>query len=148
VRGFIPTTRQQRRATVPKVNIEAEFSLTTEIEPDFYGHDFEGTDVADSSSFGTAYVDVDGGSLTFTVEANDEDDAEREAQEVVFDGMEMIDQHGFTWAVTNTSFSVEAVELSLSEAIAAVREWLRTAEIYPPNIREAFDVILVNLDER
>jgi hypothetical protein len=139
---------------VPKFNITAEYGLSTEIEPSFSGYAFdrEGIeDLTDSSYFSTVTVEADGGSLSFSVEAEDEAEAERKAEEVVYDGQEIEDNDGLTWLVQDVSITAEAVEMSLSEAIEVIREYIRLQQrngLLHPRVGEAFDVILVSLDER
>jgi hypothetical protein len=105
---------------MPKFTVEASFSLTTTIDPDgiSFDHD-EVEDLQDNSYWNGQEVEADGGELTFTVEADDEYDAERKAEEVVVDGDDVTDYNGFTWTITNVSITVEKVEeeMTLERAI-------------------------------
>jgi hypothetical protein len=134
---------------VPKFNCEAEFSLETEIEYDSYGNlpydESIGSDHADNSYFGSENVTLNGGSVTFTVEADDDADAYRVAADVVADGMEVEDRNGLTWAVTDVSITVERDEMTRDEAFVIVRRLLDrlVAESHiTSEEREALDLVI------
>jgi len=81
---------------------DMEYALdTSEVE------DFE-----DCSGFGGygSEIEESGGEVTFTVEADDESDAEYMAERVVPDGAEIEDSSGITWTICNVSVDVEKVE--------------------------------------
>lgn len=104
-----------------KFRIEATFSLETSIEPDGVRFDEGDTeDFEDNSYFGVENVETSGGELSFTVEAEDEHDAEAKAHEVVDEGDEVEDQNGFTWLVSSLSLSVEQIEEEMTLAKALV----------------------------
>ena len=130
---------------MPKFHATVEFDLYTDVEPDLYGGAFDSAedieDFTDNSYFSGGSVEASGGSVEFTLDAEDEMDAERKAEGVVYDGMEVEDSNGLTWGVSNASVSVEAVEMDLDTALRTVRDWVRTADL-PSEIREALDVVL------
>jgi hypothetical protein len=99
---------------VPKFTCEVTFDLSTSIEFDGnvqYALDTnEVEDFEDNSYFYGNDIENDGGSVTFVVEAADEDEAEAAASDVVTDGNEIEDSSGITWLITNVSISVEKVE--------------------------------------
>jgi hypothetical protein len=113
-----------------KYRIEASFSLTTTIEPE--GIDFDRSnadyeDFEDNSHFSSQEVEADNGSLAFTVEAEDEDDARRLGEEVVYDGMEVEDSYSVTWLVDSLNMEIERIEEEMTlerarEVLTAVAE--------------------------
>ena len=133
---------------MPRFNVEATFGLRTVIEPDFYSDspgDADANDYADNSYFRAADVEVDGGNITFWVEAEDEHDAERQAEQVISDGSEVEDSNGLTWEVCDVSFSIEKDEMTRDEAFAIVRRLLDrlSAEgVITSEEREALDLVI------
>lgn len=132
---------------MPKFNVTSSFSLYTELSPEVntyrVGGDYD--DFSDNSYFETETIEVSGGEFTYTLVAEDEGDAERKANEIVYDGQEFEDNNGFTWGATNVDHSIEAVELSKEEALAIIRrllDRLAAAGSLTSEEREAFDVIL------
>lgn len=126
MRGFTPTTRQ-KGTTVPKFKVEAEFSLYTTIEYDGYadiGDEGEVEDYQNNSYFSSTEVECSGGSVSFTLVADDEEDAERKADMVISDGIEVEDRNGLTWAVQDVTFRIERDEMSRDEAFVIVRRLL------------------------
>src|SRR5262245_43678203 len=69
-----------------KYHIEASFELETQIEPDYVRfEEGDSEDFENDSSFSMQDVSCDGGRITFTVEADSEEDAESQASEIIFD---------------------------------------------------------------
>lgn len=101
---------------MPKFQAEVTFSLSTTINFDGdveYSMDTsEVEEFENNSSFGYygSEVEEDGGSVTFTIEAEDEDEAYSKAEDVVSDGNEVEDSSGIMWILTNVSVSVEKIE--------------------------------------
>jgi predicted RNase H-like nuclease (RuvC/YqgF family) len=120
---FNPTGR---RAIVPKYHISAEFSLVTEIEPEGIRFDGDAEDFQDGSYFSGQSVTSDGGQVTFTVEAEDEDRAREKSEADIFDGMEVEDHNGFTWVVENLNVEVEKAEWepTVEEAVAVLEDFV------------------------
>jgi hypothetical protein len=133
---------------VPKFIIEAEFSLYTDVDADIYGEigDTDGVDNYENNSYFSAEtVSLSGGNITFTVEAEDEADAERQAERVIADGHEVEDSNGLTWGVSDVSFSIEKNEMSREEAFVIVRRLLDrlVAESHiTSEEREALDLVI------
>src|SRR5262245_57269501 len=106
---------------MPKFEVNIEFNLSTTVEAD--GIVFESPDGAedfsDNSYFQSADVEASGGEIRFTIEAEDEDDAERVARDVVDEGNEVTDYNGLTWLVESAYITVEEVEepMTLERAI-------------------------------
>ena len=132
---------------MPKYDITVTFDLETSLDPDFYGHRWdEGVTlegIEDGSYFSTQHVTVDGGSLSFQVEATDEGDAESKAFEVIQEGSEVEDTNGWTWVAANVSVEVEPVEepMDLVKATELVTAYLMDQEL-PEELKEAFRFIL------
>lgn len=121
-----------------KYTVQATFGLSTSIEPDgvrFDRYSHEGVeDLEDNSYFGSADVDVDGGEITFVVEAESDDDAERKAEAVIFDGYEVEDDSGIAWVTTDVSITVEAIEVPMTlerarEILAKLAEGYEDGEV-------------------
>lgn len=96
-----------------KYRITAEFDLQTTVEPDgvrFDSVENEVEDFEDNSYFSGSEVDTSGGSLVFTVEAEDEDAAYEKGEEAVYDGLEVTDYNDLAWLVDNVQISVEVIE--------------------------------------
>jgi hypothetical protein len=136
---------------VPKFHVEAEFSLYTTIEYDGYGDigdigdSGEADNYEDNSYFSSTEVECSGGNVTFTVEAEDEIDAERKASDVVSDGHEVEDRNGLTWAVQDVSFTITADEMTRDEAFVIVRRLLDrlvTENHITSEEREALDLVI------
>lgn len=113
-----------------KYEVSIEFSLGTTVE--FDGGDWDRRDpdglveLTDESYWSSTEVEQDGGNIVIVVEADDEDDAERIAREIVEEGDEVEDGSGWTWGVTHCSYSVEAQESklpTLDEALAILAEF-------------------------
>ena len=136
---------------MPKFNIEVSFSLATEISPDGVRFDYSSASVdeySDDSYFSSTEVETSGGQVTFTVEAEDEDHARDAVEEIVYGGMEIEDDNGFTWAVIDFDMSIERVEMSKDEALGVVRNLLDRLAAegrLTPVEREAFDVLLQDI---
>lgn len=114
-----------------KYRCTVEFSLETRIEPegverhlDTGNVDYE--DFEDGSYFSTQDVECDGGSIAFTVEADDEDEARGKAEEVLFEGQEFEDDNGFTWVVASVNYEVDAQEWepTIGEAIEVLKAFV------------------------
>jgi hypothetical protein len=102
---------------LPRFNIRADFSLGTEIEVDLGYNAFseDGTEeFSDESYFSTQSVEADGGSLLFVVEAEDENDAEEQAAQVIGEGGEVEDRNGLTWLIQNVSYDIEVIEVPMT----------------------------------
>jgi len=99
-----------------KFNVEVTFDLSTEIEFDgrIYFNENDVEDFNDDSYFGSESITSSGGSLTFVVEADDEDEADDKAREIVNDGDEHEDSSGITWLVDSVSIDVEKVEVPMT----------------------------------
>ena len=133
---------------MPKFNVSVSFSLRTLVEPDGIRFDRdtpEGVeDISDESYFRNSEVDADGGNVTFTVECEDEEAAETISEEIVYDGMEVEDDNGFTWQVDDRSVEVEKVEIpmDLDRATSLIRSFLDGFEALDEEYEEAFGFIL------
>jgi hypothetical protein len=134
---------------VPKFNCEVTFDLTTTVEPDDiridepYGSDV--TDWEDNSYFSGQDVETDGGSVTFTVEAEDEDEAQSKAEDAVSEGSEVSDDSGFTWIVVNVSASVEKIEEPMTLARAIEILSAMADEVEDEDRAEAIKFVLAHL---
>jgi hypothetical protein len=94
-----------------KWTVEAEFSLTTTIEPDSIQFDEgDSEEFEDNSYFSGESITCSGGSLSFVIEADDDYDAHRAAEEIISDGGEVSDYNGLTWLVEDVQFTVTEVE--------------------------------------
>jgi hypothetical protein len=128
-----------------KFNVTTTFSLETEVTPDGVRLDGNADEFSDNSYWDTYNATVNGGEVMFVVEAEDEDAAEEAANDVIWDGMEVEDNNGFTWVVTDLSREIEAIEMSKETALAVVQRLLMrltTEGVLTEEEREAFDVIL------
>lgn len=114
---------------MPKYQITASFSLETELYPELRRSFDSGNTEAfeDESSWSSESVECRGGDIRFVVDAEDEDNAERMAEDVIYDGMEAEDDNGITWAVVNVNIEIEAVEPSIEEALALLAEFAEDA---------------------
>lgn len=133
---------------MPRFQITAEFGLTTEIEPELYGS-FDGgeaEDFSDNSYFQTVSVEADGGSLEFVIEADDAEEAERKAEEIIADGGEVEDRNGLTWLVQDVSYEVEEIvpPLTIDSAKLLVSTWLGEQDI-PAEVKEALQFLLARV---
>lgn len=133
---------------MPKFNVSVSFSLRTTIEPEgvHFDRDYpeEVTELEDSSYYRHNEVDADGGSVTFTVEAESEEAAERISEEIVYDGMEVEDDAGFTWVVDDRTVEVEVVEIpmDLDRATSLVEAYLASMEGMDDDLKEAFGFLM------
>ena len=132
---------------MPKFNITASFSLTTEIEVDLGYRAFDYSEVENfenESYFSVQPVEADGGSLVFTVEAEDEENAEEKAQEIISEGMEIADSDDLTWLVTDVSFDIEPVEepMDVTRAKELVTKFIEDYPSMNPELKEAFLFLL------
>jgi hypothetical protein len=133
---------------VPKYNVSVSFSLRTEIEPEgvHFDRDYpDGVeDIEDVSYWRRTDVDADGGNVTFTVTADSEQDAETISEEIIFDGMEVEDDSGFTWVVDDRDVSIEKVEIpmDLNRATSLVQVYLSEMEGMDDDLKEAFGFLL------
>ena len=132
-----------------KYQIEARFSLTTEIECEVsrYGwNDTSVSDFNDNSYFRSSSVEADGGELTFVVEAEDEGGAEEAANEVIYEGQEVEDSNGLTWLVERLDITVELVEvpMDLTRAKELIAAFIASFEGMDEDLKEAFTFILDN----
>jgi hypothetical protein len=131
---------------MPRFNVSAEFTLTTEIEVDLGYHAFssEGTEeFSDESYFSTQSVEADGGRLQFVIEADDEAQAEEKATEVIGEGGEVEDGNGLTWLVEQVSYEVEEIvpPMDLPKAVELIRGYISVQEM-DEELKEAFRFIL------
>ena len=102
---------------MPRFNITVDFDLGTSVEPDIYAWDQpDGVEeFEDSSYFRSEEFSVSGGSLSFVIEADDEEDAETKVRsDVIYDGQEVEDRNGLTWVVENLSVEVEQVVIPMT----------------------------------
>ena len=144
---------------MPKFTVNASFSLQTEIEPDGINltHSLDLSETADDESaedesyFRSQEIECDGGDLKFVVVADDEYDAESKASGIISDGMEVEDNSGLTWLITNVSIDVEAVEeeMTVEKAKEIIKTWLtavpRTGmdgDLIPSEVRAALLFLL------
>jgi len=133
---------------VPKFKVSAEFGLYTELEYDGYGDIGDSGSVEDyenNSYFGSEGISVSGGDVTFTVEAEDETDAERQAEDIIGDGTEVEDRNGLTWTVENVSYTIERDEMTRDEAFVIVRRLLDrlvSENVITAEEREALDLVI------
>jgi hypothetical protein len=133
---------------MPKFNVNVSFSLRTTIEPEGTHFDRDVpdkvTDLEDQSYFRTNEIDADGGAISFECEAESEEDAERISEEIVYDGMEVEDDSGFTWVVDDRVVEVEKVEIpmDLDRAKSLVVSFLDGFEALDEEYEEAFGFIL------
>lgn len=108
-----------------KYRVEVTFDLGTTVEFDgtVYFDESLVEDLDDSSYFASEDVSTSGGSVSFVVEADSEEEAQDKAEEVVSDGSEHDDYSGRTWVVENVSYDVEEIEeeMTLDRAIALLR---------------------------
>jgi len=114
-----------------KYRCTVEFSLETQIEPEGVERHFDTgnvdyDDFENDSYFSTQSVECDGGSVSFVVECDDEDEARAKAEEVIFDGQEFEDDSGFTWAVASVNYDVDAQEWepTIGEAIEVLKAFV------------------------
>jgi hypothetical protein len=135
---------------MPRFQITAEFDLTTEIEPEVSRHSFDssyGDDFEDNSYWQADQITSSGGSLSFVIEAEDEEDAERRAEEnVISDGQEIEDANGITWLTESVSFEVEEIvpPLTVETAKLLVSTWLGEQDI-PVEVKEALQFLLARV---
>lgn len=111
------TPHRQKGVALPRFNITAEFDLVTEIEPEFYRNGFDSgaaEDFADNSYFQREEIRSSGGSLSFVIEATDEDEARDQASEIISDGNSIDDANGIAWEVESLSIEVEKVEVPMT----------------------------------
>jgi hypothetical protein len=126
--------------------VTAEFSITTEIEPEDLRIGFD-IDFDDNSYWRSDSIMCDGGSVTYKVEANDEEDAESQATNFVYDGMEVEDGNGLTWMIESVSYEVEADEVPMDKERAKqiietfLATMLATGRI-DQETKEAFEYVL------
>jgi hypothetical protein len=116
-----------------KYRCTVNFELETQIEPEGVERQFDTGNVSyddyeDNSYFSTQSVECDGGSVSFTVEVDDEDAARERAEEVIFDGQEFEDSNDFTWVVTSVNYDVEAIEWepTVEEAIEVLMDFVNS----------------------
>lgn len=135
---------------MPRFDVSAEFTLSTEIECDLGYHSFDdsGTEeFSDESYFSTQSVEADGGRLQFVIEADSEEEANEKAVEVITDGIEVEDSNGLTWLVQDVTFSVEEiiVPMNLDRAREIIRVWLDGRD-QEDELSEALDFLLAEFD--
>jgi len=133
---------------VPRYNVNVSFSLRTTIDPEGirFDRDYPDsvTDLEDQSYFRTQEMDADGGAISFECEAESEQDAEAISEEIVYDGMEVEDDSGFTWVVDDRSVEVEKVIVPMTTefATALVQKFLAEMEGMDDELQEAFSFLL------
>jgi hypothetical protein len=132
-----------------KYNVTVEFDLSTEVEADldsdqFYPDDSRVKEYEESSYFSTGSVEVSGGSIAFTVEAEDEEEAESVAYTVVYDDMEVEDRNGLTWMLAGVSVEVEEVivPMTTERAVELVTAFIDSMDGMDDDLREAFSFLL------
>ena len=135
---------------MPRFNVTIEFGLTTEIEPDFgyteFGDESSVEDYQDNSYFGSSEVSVDGGSVSFVLEADSEEEAYEKAAEVINEGQEAEDRNGLTWLLEGINVEVEEiiVPMDLERAKTLLFEWLGERE--DDELTEAIGFLLSEFD--
>lgn len=117
---------------VAKFNAQVEFTLETRMEPEGSLHSLRDElehldgveEFEDQSYFSGQEVEADGGSFTFEITADDEDDARSQIEGAFFDGMEWEDDYSFTWVVSAVSVTLDEVEetLTVPEAVDVLGE--------------------------
>jgi hypothetical protein len=130
---------------VPRFTCTIEFALETRISPDgirfdtSYGSEVE--DFEDNSYFRDTDIEADGGSVTFIIEADSEDEAHEKAAEVINEGAEYEDDNGFTWVVASMSTEIEKIEepMTLERAWHVIETWLAGRE--DDDLTEAADFL-------
>lgn len=132
---------------MPLFDVRADFALDTEIEVDLGYNVFDRgvtEEFSDESYFSTQSVEADGGSLLFVVDTSSEEEAEEMAREVIFDGMEVEDDNGLTWQVSNVSFDIEEREIPMDaeRAKLLVTEYLDSMEGMDDELKLAFSFLL------
>lgn len=131
-----------------KYQIVCEFSLETRIEPE--GVRFHGGDAGefeDNSNFSDAEVEVYGGEIAFVVEAESEEEAERQAADEIFDGMEAEDDNGFTWVVSGLQVRVEEIvpPMDMARAKELILAFLARVENLDDETKAAFTFVVDEL---
>ena len=133
---------------MPKFNVTVSFSLRTTIEPEGVHFDRDVpdkvTDLEDQSYFRNNEIDADGGAISFECECESEEEAERISEEIVYDGMEVEDDAGFTWVVDDRTVEVEKVEIpmDLDRARILVTDYLDQMEGMDDELKLAFAFLL------
>ena len=129
-----------------KYEVEINFDLATSIEFDgSFDFDYgDAEDVDERPSYDSGDVNVTGNTVTFTVEAENEDDAESKAYEVVSDGNEVNDGNGVYWSVDNVYVEVTAVEMTLDDAFALLRDY--DSDSNPEDVAEAIKLVLDHVE--
>ena len=140
---------------VAKFNATVSFDLSTEIEPEGVRfdsvEDIDGIgEFEDSSYFGAQSVTADGGSLSFEITAEDEDEARSSIEEKIFDGQEVEDHNGFTWIVEGFNVDLEEVEeeFTVEEAVAILDDFVATTDRDSDEYRIAKAAEVVLTDHR
>jgi hypothetical protein len=132
---------------VPRFNVNVTFSLRTMVEPEGIRFDHNNdavTDLEDQSYFRSNEIDADGGAISFECECETEDDAEAISEEIVYDGMEVEDDAGFTWVVDDRSVEVEKVEIPMDaeRAKLLVTDFIDSMEGMDDELKLAFGFLL------
>lgn len=132
-----------------KFQINIEFSLSTTIECEV-GNSFEAPsgaqDFSDDSYFSNSQdIECDGGQISYVIEAEDEDEAQDSASEVVSEGMEITDYNGLTWEVVNVSVEVEKIEepMTFERAVEILSALVDSQD--EEDAREALDFLLAHI---
>jgi hypothetical protein len=138
-----------------KWTVEAEFSLTTDIEPDGIQFDEgDSEEFEDNSYFGGESITSYGGSISFVIEAADEYEAEAKAADVIGDGGEVTDYNSLTWLIGSVSYAITKQEIPMTlerarEILARLVETVRDEQTDDADeIGEAVAFILKTLAEQ
>jgi hypothetical protein len=144
---------RQKGGAVPRFNVQVEFGLETSISPEGVRFDEpDGVeDYEDSSYLREEPVECYGGSIAFTVEAENEDEAEEASQQAVYEGMEAQDDSGITWTAVNVRTEIEKIEvpMTLDRAKDILTNLISSGD--DEEVREAVEFVfdaLVSMDTR
>ena len=135
---------------MPQYNCTISFGLSTRIGPEGVSFDRYGpsssdiSEYEDNSYFSEYEVECDGGEITCTVDAEDEDDCESKLREIVEDGTEVEDDNSFTWVVDGVDYGIEEVEWepTVEEAVEVLAEWVANASDEDERVAKAASVVL------
>lgn len=138
---------------MPRFNVTVEFTLVTEIEPEYFRLGFEDSsevsDFEDSSYWSRKEIRSDGGTLTFKAEAEDEDAVHALVNEFLSEGGEVEDNDSVTWTVDDLKVEVEELEppappMDKDTAKGIIQLWL-SSQVLAEDVRKAFQVLLESL---
>lgn len=129
-----------------KYKITAEVRLATSVEPDGYLDAYDALEFEDTSSFYGEDVSATG-ACTFIVEADNEDEANDKAREIL-DNLSF-SSRDIEWEIEDTSIeNVECIEepMDMGRAKEIILEWLnRDQEALSTPLREALRFVVEEL---